>query len=221
MVANTTPIYPNQLEKGIKSLYSGHSTRPVVVFTADATDGSRVHAINAVSGDTAANTARLYVGRPLSLSASMGTGAFVDGGGGSDTITRSSGSFVTDGWVVGDRLLAVNSTTLANDFLTTLTAVASGTLTFATATVGTAENFAASTALYRVAQLGTFTIPASAGNDAAEPSVNLLDPSVISQLLADPNIFDLLPAGYVLAVALGTALGAGEFFDVTTSSGGY
>jgi hypothetical protein len=66
--------------------------------------------------------------------------AFVDGGGGADTITDSGNGFVTAGFAPGDILFVQGST--SNDSAVTgavLTAVAAGTITFATGTVDTAE----------------------------------------------------------------------------------
>jgi len=77
-----------------------------------------------------------------------GTLAYVDGGGSSDTITTTAGSFITEGFAPGDVIYTYGSTTSANDLNgVTLTAVAAQTLTFATGTVDTAENFANGTVL--------------------------------------------------------------------------
>ena len=72
---------------------------------------------------------------------------FVDGGGSDDTITRTTGSFITDGFEIGDWIQVFNATTGANDFAVKLTGVAALTLTFATGTVDTGEAGAATTAV--------------------------------------------------------------------------
>ncbi len=72
---------------------------------------------------------------------------FVDGGGGDDTITRTTGSFITDGFEIGDWIQVFNATTGANDFAVKLTGVAALTLTFVTGTVDTGEAGAATTAV--------------------------------------------------------------------------
>lgn len=80
-------------------------------------------------------------------------GALVDGGASSDTITRSSGSWLTDGWVPGMILVLKGATTAANDTAVSgvmVTAVSATTLTFSTGTVNTAETFAAGTTLVGV-----------------------------------------------------------------------
>jgi hypothetical protein len=79
----------------------------------------------------------------------QGTGlAFVDGGAGSDTITDSGNGFITAGFAPGDVLFVKGATTAGNNTNCTgavLTAVAAGTLTFATATVAAAEAGVAAT----------------------------------------------------------------------------
>jgi hypothetical protein len=75
--------------------------------------------------------------------------AFVDGGGSSDTITDDGSNFITAGFAPGQMIYVYGATTAGNDTAfqngVALTAVASGTLTFATGTVNTAEAFAATT----------------------------------------------------------------------------
>jgi len=67
------------------------------------------------------------------------TWTLVDGGGGEDTATRATGSFVTDGFVVGGQVTIRASNTAANDGTYTLTGVAATTLTVATGSWDTAE----------------------------------------------------------------------------------
>lgn len=75
-----------------------------------------------------------------------GNMAFVDGGASEDTITDDASGFVTAGFSPGDLIYVYGSTTAANDLVgVELTAVAAGTLTFATGSVNTAEAFAATT----------------------------------------------------------------------------
>ena len=74
----------------------------------------------------------------------------VDGAGGADTITRAAGSFVTDGFVAGDKVTLSGATTGANDTAFTgvlIDTVAALTLTFETGVVDTGEVFAAATVL--------------------------------------------------------------------------
>lgn len=73
-----------------------------------------------------------------------GNMAFVDGGAGEDTITDSGNGFVTAGFSPGDLIYIYGATTAGNNLAgVELTAVAAGTLTFATAKVAAAEDFPA------------------------------------------------------------------------------
>jgi hypothetical protein len=67
------------------------------------------------------------------------TFTFVDGGGGDDTVTRATGSFIDDGFVVGGRMNVRNANTPANDGSYVITGVAATTLTFATGSFNTGE----------------------------------------------------------------------------------
>jgi hypothetical protein len=72
--------------------------------------------------------------------------AYVDGGAGSDTITDDGSHFISTGFSIGDLIYTYGSTTAGNNLAgVELTAVAAGTLTFATGSVAAAEAFAATT----------------------------------------------------------------------------
>jgi len=76
--------------------------------------------------------------------------SMVDGGAGADTITRSTGSFITDGFAPHDILNLEGATTAANDAAVTgavIQNVEALTLTLLTGIVNTAEAFAAATVL--------------------------------------------------------------------------
>jgi len=72
---------------------------------------------------------------------------FVDGGIGNDQIDRTSGSFITDGFQVGDWVQIFGATTTANNVLRKILAVATLTLDIATASITTAEDGVAGTAV--------------------------------------------------------------------------
>jgi hypothetical protein len=67
------------------------------------------------------------------------TFTYVDGAGGDDTVTRVSGSFITDGFVVGGSMKTRASNTPANDGTYVITAVAALTLTFDTGSFNLGE----------------------------------------------------------------------------------
>lgn len=200
-------------------LVPAFSTRPRILWT-PGENGSRIHAINIAGNDAGANKVQLAIARALTLSANMGSGAFVDGGGSSDTITRSAGSFVTDGWKVGDRIVPNGATTVANDFEAILTAVAALTLTFATATVDTAEAFASGTKLFKLLKLGYVDVAAGSGLPSVV-AVSGLSTTQMPMLDASPDRYiELGPDDYLFA-NVNTALGTGEIVDVVAFGADY
>lgn len=185
------------------------------------TRGSKIIQIGITSSDTGANTLILAKGKALTLQSNMGTGAFVDGGGGADSITRNSGSFVSDGWLSGMPVVPNGSTTLANDFRAIISSVAALTLTLPTGTVAAAENLPTGAKLYALARMGVIDIAAEAGTIAGTPSVNGLNTSELPWINAKPNDFLALGADEVLFGALGTTLGANETVEVTITGADY
>ena len=73
--------------------------------------------------------------------------AFVDGGGGSDTITDTGSSFLKAGFATGDKIRVIGSASNDGDYL--LTAAISGTLTVASGSL-TAEDAGESVTIYQV-----------------------------------------------------------------------
>ena len=203
------------------ALIAAHSTTLALPIFVAGSSGSRIHGISLVATDSGANTALLYYAEQMTLESAMTVGAFVDNGGSPDTITRTAGSFVTDGWLVGDRFVVADPTTLANSFFATLTVVAALTLTFATANVDTAENFPSGAVIYRLSQLHLTTVAANAGNAA---STDALDMLITDWPIGDvtPDRYIILGAGDALAMSVGTAVGASpDRIDVTTFGGDY
>ena len=202
-------------------LIASHSTTLALpIFTAGSS-GARVHGISVTNTDAGANTALLYYAKRMTLESAMTVGAFVDGGGGDDTITRTAGSFVTDGWLIGDRLLVSGPTTLANSFFVTLTAVAALTLSFVTATTNTAENFPTGAVIYKLSQLHLTTLAINAGNAA---STDALDMLITDWPIADvtPDRYIILGANDSLVMSVGTAVGASpDRIDIAVFGGDY
>lgn len=207
-----TPLFAGSRHSEVCTIVPGHSTRPVVAFVPGAS-GAKIERINIGSSDAGANNVQFYIGKKRTLASAMGTGALVDGGGSSDTITRSGGSFVTDGWIAGKRMIVAGSTTLANDFAAILTAVAAGTLTFATATVNTAENLPSTAVLYD-AVLGWYVAVAAGSGQPSVAAVSGLTTTAAPMTSANlENGFDLDPDD-VLFAAVTTALTGSETVDI-------
>lgn len=216
-----SPIFVGTWRTENTVLIASHSTTLALVGWTAGASGSRIHAISVANTDAGANTIIPYYAKRMTLQSAMGVGAFVDGGGGSDTITRTLGSFVTDGWLMGDRLLVASPTTLANSFFVTLTAVAALTLTFATATVDTAENFPSGAIIYELCQLHLTTLAINAGNAAATDALDLLGADMPA-VDASPDRYLTIEANDGLAFSVGTAVGAApDRVDIIVAGGDY
>ncbi|MEE8598288.1 MAG: hypothetical protein V3S69_02000 [Dehalococcoidales bacterium] len=216
-----SPIFIGSYVTTITAFIAAHGTVLALPIHLAGSSGGRVHGIAVAATDAGANTALLYYAERMTLESAMGTGAFVDNGGSADTLTRTSGSFVTDGWLVGDRMLVADPTTLANSFFVTLTIVAALTLTFVTASVDTVENLPTGSIIYRLSQLHLTTLAANAGNAASTDALDML--------ITDFPIADVTPDRYLtigandgLAMSVGTAVGASpDRIDVTVFAGDY
>lgn len=129
--------------------------------------GARVYDITFSSTDATANAAYLWEGVQLSLYANMGTVSTTATS--NATITRSSGSFITDGWLVGDQLMVLGSaggTNNGNPGI--ITAVSAGTLTLNGVPSGWGANTEGSGfRVIRVTKRAPIQIAANAGNATA------------------------------------------------------
>lgn len=219
------PNYLGGMDSQAKIFTAGHSTRISQIWTPGA-NGSRVNRIWACTS-LASSTLQiaLYLLKTITLQSAMGTGAMVDGGAGSDTITRSAGDFAADGWVIGDRLLVVKPTTLANEFIATLTAVASGTLTFATGTVNTAENLPSGSALCRAMFIGQAQVMTGGGAAIFGPPVECIEriftgaKSLPQTALELPYV--IVPTNSYLGAAWTTAASSTTFHQTIVEGGNY
>ena len=192
---------------------SAHGVRPVLVAKAGAT-GTRFHVLSASLSVASANAVRLLLGRLVTTPDA--TFAYQTG-----AITRAAGSFVDDGWKVGDRLIAAGSTTLANDAETIVTAVAPLTLTVTAGSFSPEALPGTKAGFYRAAQTLLVPIAASAGQAAGTPALDLLDATVWKSLDAAPERSSILGPRGALFVAVTTAIAAGGFLDVLAQGGDY
>lgn len=215
----TSPQFIGTLRTEALQLIPGYSTRFRPLWVGGA-NGSQITQISITTNDAAANEVQFGILKKITEQANMGTGALVDGGGGSDTITRSTGNFITDGWRVGERLQVIGATTLANDFDALLTAVASTTLTFATATVDTAENLPSGAYLARLQKLPYVAVPAGAGEPTVV-GVSGLDATQMPFLDSSPDRVFTLEADDVLVAAVTTAMGSSEVMDIIATGGDF
>lgn len=130
----------------------------------------------ASSTDAAGKDVLLYEGRIFTTQETTNTGAMSTAG--TNTITRAAGSFITDGWQVGDvAMIFAPVGTAANaavdGIIGVLSGVAAGVLTASGAPWANLA-LASGTRVVKVGQLFRATVAANAGNSATIPSVSLL-----------------------------------------------
>ena len=212
----TTPLFAAAPRTSITQFIPAFGGRPRVLFEGGSL-GSQIRAVAIASTDAGANTLQLGFAKKLTLAAGVGTGNFVDNGGSADTITRSTGSFIADGWRVGDRLMVQDATTVANDTAVILTAVAATQLSLSAGggDVDTAEEFAAGTFLARVTKSWYVDVPANSGTPSVV-GVSGLNTTQAPWLDSAPDRLIELGPSDLLVGQLGTTLGTAETIDVTT-----
>lgn len=179
----------------------------VAYGTLTTTGGCRVVAGTIASTDAVAKSALIWVGDRLSAMGNA-TGTITS----QNVITRNdAGSFLTDGWSIGDPVMAFGTGLAADDGVqAVLTAVTALVLTF-NGTPFTNTTLAATTKLYRMAQRTQRAIPANSGNADATLPVPLFTTGATSQ---DPDLPALPDTGLslgptnILAVSFKAALSA-------------
>lgn len=128
------------------------------------TGGKRVYDITASSTDAVANSLILWEGVEASLYANMG--AVTTTASTNATVTRTLGSFITDGWVAGQTAMVLGSAATGNNGnYAVVTGVTASTLTFNGIPSGfTAQTEGAGFRVIRVARRAPVLIPANSGN---------------------------------------------------------
>lgn len=231
------PQFVAEYRDAVFQLTDQHGTRPrliakggsaVAYSSSDPTvyreGGSRIHAGSVTTNDAANNSLAFGKARQRTLVSDMGTASVAT----TSTITRSSGSFVTDGFLVGQRIAILpttlesgaNLTTAANGQIVTLTTVAATTLTVS-GTPLTAETILAGFAIYQMFQFGVLSVPLNSGFASGVPAVSLLSPTTLPWLDDTPNRFLTLGPNEYFWAAAGTALSAQEVMDVNLMLGDY
>lgn len=151
--------------------------------------GCRVIDGSIASTDGTARSLVLWLGRVLSRTSAFGATLTVTA---SNTFNRASGSFLADGWRVGDTVMPFGMTTAANNgvagVVTGLTAL---TLTV-NGTPYTNETMPATARLMRAAQRTRRGVPINSGNTDTAPAVPLIGGA------QDPATPSLPDAGYSL-----------------------
>jgi hypothetical protein len=168
------------------------------------TGGQRVIDGGIASTDGTARSALLYVGKQSSLYANMGTVTITA----TNVLNRTTGSFITDGYKVGDAVMVFGSANGANDGVRAIvTGVTTTTLTVnGTPWANTTE--AAGFRVFRVIRRTQRAVAINAGNADATPPTILLGGTQDPQSLPAPDTGLSLDADGALIVAMTGAISA-------------
>lgn len=178
--------------------------------------GQRVYDVTVANTDTAANAVQLYEGVQTSLYANMGAVTIT----GTNTLNRSIGSFITDGYQVGDVVILTGSANTSNNliFLVVASVTALALVFNGTPVVNTTEG-----AGFRVIRLGyraSTVIPAGGGIAAGVTStLNTTNVQLLGGNDATKDTTGLeLGANSLLVVSLYNAVTASKVLQVVTKS---
>jgi hypothetical protein len=216
-----TPQFIGTYRSSQTQLLAAHAARPRPIWT-PGSNGSRIHSINVATDDSqSSQVVTLYRATPLTLASNMGTANLVKGT--PDTITRTAGSFLTDGWIQNQRIFVLGSTTLANDVAAFLSAaVASGTLTITASTFNTSEAFPSTGKLFLASLLATISMPASSGSASGNVPLNVLNPNLMPTLFGAPDNFLVLGSSDMLVASVGPSpVTSGKSVDIIVDGGDY
>ena len=174
------------------------------------TGGQRIFDGSISSSETATARAMfIYLGVQTTLYANMGTVTVTNTT--NNTITRTLGSFVTDGYQVGDVIMVFGSSASNNNGVVSyVTTVVSGTLTLNGVTLPSATTEAAGFRIVRVSLRTIRNIPFGAGFAAAgtTPAVQLLGGSQDPAAFAAPDTGLVLDQNGMLIVGMQAAVSA-------------
>lgn len=168
------------------------------------TGGQRVIGGSISSTDGTAREAIIYFGKQMSLFANMGTVTTS----GTNALNRSTGSFINDGFKVGDTVMFFGAASAANNgLLLQVTAVTATVLTF-NGTAITNETEAAGFRVFKVTQRTHRTVPINAGNTGAIPAVQLIGGTQDPSAFPAPDTGWSLDADNALIVAMTATVSA-------------
>lgn len=199
VLADVTPAQVVASVSGENPVPGEASTRQRVL-----TGGQRVIDGSIASTDGTARSALLYVGRQASLFANMGTVTTTA----TNAINRTVGSFLADGYSVGDAIMLFGAVTGAmNGLLLVVTGVTATVLTV-NGTPLTNETEAAGFRIFRVAQRTRRGVPLNSGNTDAAPAVVLLGGTQDPATFFPPDLGLSLDADGALIVSMVATISA-------------
>lgn len=168
---------PGQISNPIMAAFTASNglqakvLQDVTSATGILTGGARIYDLVAASTDTNANSLIIWQGLQMTLFANMGAPTITT----QNIINRTSGSYITDGFAVGDKVMVLGDTAnpANNGTPQVVTAVAALTLTV-NGTPWTNEACQAGFRIIKVSRRATVSVAANAGNTTAIGNVQLI-----------------------------------------------
>lgn len=221
-MSRSNNLFVGQFRANIAAIGINTGVNPVVVWNSRAVGvgavlGSRLHSLYASTNAAGAKTLNLARGHLMVAQETTATGAMAIAGG--NTITRATGSFVTDGFDVGQRILIENPTSAGNRVFARITAVSATVLTFAAAAFPTNEALPTGARIHLIGQAGAVSVPASAGQSASVAGVNLLTNTILPWLANKPDASMVFGQYGILVAWVSVAMGSGETMDIVAEGG--
>lgn len=204
---STAPTFVNGYRNG--SCRFVNAGEHVAVLFRGGPNGSRIHKISLAQDTTQAVDISFFKAKILTDNARVAAGIQPEDSGlgltpvlalGTNTITRTNGSFIQDGWRLQDAVAVLGSNTnIQNQTIAHMTTVAATTLTFTAAQWQAADATPSPTMqLARARLLWSKSMVSGSGNTTAVPADNLLSITNYPSLLAAPDQFVLLGPGELL-----------------------
>jgi len=195
-------------------------------------NGSRIHAISFTQTDTNAGVLQLFQGKVLTDNALCAPNypryqglppVLAITKAATDTVTRTNGSFIADGWRVGQICFAINeNVNPQNQVLQIVTTVAAATLSLG-ANIFNATDATPGAGLQLVMGnlLDSITNVSGAGNTNAVPALNLMSTTNFPSFLPSPDTFLLLDSFEYLLLSVATAPASTKQYSCTVYGGDY
>ena len=187
-------------------------------------NGARIAAITmANSGSTP--SVKLFRGMPLTDNSVAYPGARPGLGltpilsvGSTTTIARTNGSFLVDGWMIGQPLIIVNDTVTPTNNVQCLihasTAPTATTITLAAASPATATTLGPRAVLLLPSLLGTLTAVTNAGNTSGTLAQAMLNNTILPSVFNGSDAFLTLGPNEYLVGVISAALTTGTYLSL-------
>lgn len=163
--------------------------------------GQRVFDGSFSSTDGVARSVLIWIGTVLTRQTNMGVASTA----GTNTINRTTGSFLTDGWLPGDGVMMFDAPTAANNGVLGVVTAVTATVITVNGTPFTNETLT-TVRVCRVAQRTRRALAINAGNTDSAPAVQLIGGSQDPSAFLSPDAGISLDENSIIAVSVPVAV---------------